>query len=286
MIAKLSTGSNFEGAIRDNLKDSKKNNTTSVLLGFSNIYYTYDEDCNIKIDPRQVAFDFHQQANCYITPNSTHPREIRKPMYHWVLSWRPGEHIPNEEKLEVALDFMHRIGFNDTQYVITAHYKKAREYLRIVTNIVNNKAERIPTMGLIEKAHQAAAAITRERGYQWGEKATKETIENAHRPHEKVRMIIKPIVKDAVEKAESLDELKSILASKGISCETTFASDGKRGGISFAYEYEGQLHTYRGSSLDRQLSFGYVKAAIDKNSARDKEAEFTEETDFSTLDSN
>src|SRR5574344_1776974 len=145
----------------------------------------------------------------------------------------------------------------------------AHEHLHIVANIVNNRGERIPTMGLIEKAHEAAAAITRERGYQWGETAKKEAVEKAHKPHEKVRMLVKPIVKEAVAEARSLEELKTVLASKGISCVFTVASDGRRGGISFAYEYEGQLHTFRGSSLDRQLSFGYIKAAIDKNSARE-----------------
>ena len=94
-------------------------------------------------------------------------------MYHWVLSWRPGEHTTDAEKLDVAKDFMQRVGFVDTQYLISAHYDKAHEHLHIVANIVNNRGERIPTMGLIEKAHEAAAAITRERGYQWGETAKK-----------------------------------------------------------------------------------------------------------------
>ena len=277
MIAKLTTGNGFGGAIRYDMKFGMDDSSMSVLLGFSNVYYSYDEDGNVKLDPRQVALEFRQQALCYRTPNSDYARGVRKPVYHWALSWRPGEHTSDAEKLEVAKDFMQRIGFKDTQYIISAHYDKAHEHLHIVANIVNNRGERIPTMGLIEKAHQAAADITRERGYQWGETSKKETIENAHKPHEKVRMLIKPIVKDAVAKATTLDELKQFLASKGISCETTLASDGKRGGISFAYEYEGQLHTFRGSSLDRQLSFGYVKAAIDGNSAREMQRQVEEQ---------
>lgn len=269
MIAKLTTGNGFGGAVRYDMKFGMDNSSMSVLLGLSGVDFSYDEDGNIKIDPRQVAFDFRQQALAYRTPDSDNARGVRKPVYHWVLSWRPGEHTTDAEKLDVAKDFMQRIGFDDTQYMISAHYDKAHEHLHIVANIVNNRGERIPTMGLIEKAHEAAAAITRERGYQWGETAKKEAVENAHKPHEKVRMLVKPIVKEAVAEARSLEELKTVLASKGISCEFTVASDGKRGGISFAYEYEGQLHTFRGSSLDRQLSFGYIKAAIDKNSARE-----------------
>ena len=150
------------------MKFGMDNSSMSVLLGLSGVDFSYDEDGNIKIDPRQVAFDFRQQALAYRTPDSDNARGVRKPVYHWVLSWRPGEHTTDAEKLDVAKDFMQRIGFDDTQYMISAHYDKAHEHLHIVANIVNNRGERIPTMGLIEKAHEAAAAITRERGYQWG----------------------------------------------------------------------------------------------------------------------
>ncbi|MBQ0070998.1 MAG: hypothetical protein KBS81_03955, partial [Spirochaetales bacterium] len=63
----------------------------------------------------------------------------------------------------------------------------------------------------------------------------------------------------------SLDDLKKQLQAKGVSCEFKIAEDGKRGGISFGCEYEGQLHPFRGSSLDRQLSFGWVLKTIEKN---------------------
>ena len=51
MIAKLTTGNGFGGAIRYDMKFGMDNSSMSVLLGFSNVYYTYDEDGNIKIDP-------------------------------------------------------------------------------------------------------------------------------------------------------------------------------------------------------------------------------------------
>ncbi|MDD5952014.1 MAG: relaxase/mobilization nuclease domain-containing protein [Bacteroidales bacterium] len=282
MIAKLTTGNGFGGAIRYDMKFGSDNSSMSVLLGLSGVDFSYDDEGNIKIDPRQIAFDFRQQALCYRTPDSDNARGVRKPVYHWVLSWRPGEHTTDAEKLDVAKDFMQRIGFVDTQYMISAHYDKAHEHLHIVANIVNNRGERIPTLGLIDKAHKAAAAITRERGYQWGEKATEKTIENAHRPHEKVRYIITPVVLKAVYKARSFDELKVSLKNKGIVMRIKTAQDGKRGGVSFACKYEGQVHTFSGSSLNRYLSYSKISAKFQRD--RDKEAELAETTDFSTLD--
>ena len=266
MISKLTTGNGFGGSLRYDTRQGRGMKPgLAKVLDVSGVEFDIDEDGNYVINTSQVARDFRTQTMGY-----QGKRDIRKPVYHWVLSYHPDDKVSEEQMVEDAHDFLNRVGFDDTQYVMIVHYDKNHHHLHIVTNIVNNRGERIPTMGLIDKAHKAAAAITRERGYQWGEKAIEKTIENAHKPHEKVRMLIKPIVKEAVTEARSLEELKTILASKGISCEFTVASDGKRGGISFAYEYEGQLHTFRGSSLDRQLSFGYVKAAIDKNYTREQ----------------
>ena len=281
MISKLTTGNGFGGSLRYDTRQGRGMKPgLAKVLDVSGVEFDIDEDGNYVINTSQVARDFRTQTMGY-----QGKRDIRKPVYHWVLSYHPDDKVSEEQMAEDAHDFLNRVGFDDTQYVMIVHYDKNHHHLHIVTNIVNNRGERIPTMGLIDRAHKAAAAITRERGYQWGEKAIEKTIENAHKPHEKVRMLIKPIVKEAVTEARSLEELKTILASKGISCEFTVASDGKRGGISFAYEYEGQLHTFRGSSLDRQLSFGYVKAAIDKNSEREmqRQAEEQEQSKMTEL---
>lgn len=74
MIAKLTTGNGFGGAVRYDMKFGMDNSSMSVLLGLSGVDFSYDEDGNIKIDPRQVAFDFRQQALAYRTPDSDNAR--------------------------------------------------------------------------------------------------------------------------------------------------------------------------------------------------------------------
>lgn len=263
MIPKLTTGNGFGGSLRYDTRQGQGTKPgLAKVLDVSGVEFDIDKDGNYVINTRQVSRDFRAQTMGY-----QGKRDIRKPVYHWVLSYHPDDKVSEEQMIEDAKDFLKRIGFDDTQYVMTVHYDKDHHHLHIVTNVVNNQGERISTMGLIDKAHEAAAAITRERGYIWGEKTQKQDItqEKIHDPHDRARKIIEPIIREAKEKATSLDEFKEILESQGITCKITLAQDGKRGGISYAYEYEGMVHPFRGSSIGRELSFGWVKQAIDAN---------------------
>lgn len=263
MIAKLETGNGFGGALRYDVRAGKGTaKELARVLDAYGVSFDFDENGDLLINPKQVGFDFRQQTMGY-----TGEGVIRKPVYHWVLSYSPKDNVSEEQMQKDAKEFLKRIGFDDTQYVMTVHYDKEHHHLHIVTNIVNNQGKRIPTMGLIDKAHEAAAAITKENGYTWGEKMKKENIkeDKMHKPHERARETIEPMIREAKEKATSLDEFNEILESQGITCQITLAQDGKRGGISYAYEYEDQVHSFKGSSIDRQLSFGWVKKAIDAN---------------------
>ena len=269
MIPKLTTGNGFGGSLRyDTRQDQGMKPGLAKVLDVSGVEFDIDKDGNYIIDTKQVARDFRAQTMGY-----QGERDIRKPVYHWVLSYHPDDKVSEEQMVEDAKEFLKRIGFDDTQYVMTVHYDKEHHHLHIVTNVVNNQGKRIPTMGLIDKAHEAAAAITKERGYVWGKKTQKQSItaEKIHDPHDRARKIIEPIIREAKDKATSLDEFKQLLESQGISCKITQAQDGKRGGISYAYEYEGMVHPFKGSAMGRELSFSFINQAISQNCKNSKE---------------
>ena len=273
MISKLITGNGFGGAVRYSTKYGKDpDGTLHKLLCVSGVTFDYDNNGNLTINPKKVGWDFRQQTLGY-TPDTKNYRPITKPVYHWILSWKEGERkIPPEEMLEVAKEFLRRIGFTNTQYVISAHYDRDNQHLHIVANIVNNEGKRIVTQGLIDKAHEVAAAITKERGYAWAEPARKETVESAHKPHEKVRYIIEPIIFGALRTSLTEDELVSKLKESRINTIIRHAEDGKRGGISFACRYRGVEHTFRGSSVDRELSYGSIQKQLEANRTRVEQA--------------
>lgn len=261
MIAKYSTGNGFSGALKYVLRTGKETVPEEIrVLDASGVRVDFDDDCNMIINTSKASWDFRHRVMTYegVMP-------IRKPVYHFSLSYHPNDSVSDDQMLVDAKEFLDKLGFGETQYVMIAHRDKEHHHLHIISNIINKKGKRISTERLTDRMHEIAAEITKDRGYTWGEKASKKTIENAHKPHEKVRMIIEPIIKEAVSKSISFDHLKKNLAQHGITCRVNEAKDGKRGGISFGYEYDGQTHSYSGSSVNRQLSFAYINKSIAEN---------------------
>lgn len=268
MIAKLTTGNGFAGALKYDLRDGqlveKKGAVpeTVRVLDAKDVCFDYDDEGNVVLDVKQVAWDFRQQAMAYGGRNP-----IEKPVYHWALAYHPDDNVTDEQMLKDTEEFLENMGFGNTQYVVIAHHDTDHPHVHVIANIVDNDAKRISTYKMIDKAHQVAADITKKRGYTWGEKATKKTIENAHKPHEKVRLMIEPVIKKAVLDSVSFEQLEKKLAKYSITCNIKEAKDkdGKRGGISFGYEYKGQLHTFKGSAVDRQLSFAAINRTFGFN---------------------
>lgn len=256
MIAKLTTGNGFSGALKYDLRDGKlveKKGAvpeTVRVLDAKDVCFDYDDEGNMVLDVKQVAWDFRQQAMAYGGRNP-----IEKPVYHWALAYHPDDVVSDEQMLNDTEEFLDKMGFGNTQYVVIAHHDTDHPHVHVIANIVDNDGKRIPTYKMIDKAHKEAAKITKDRGYTWGEMANKKTIENAHKPHEKVRLMIEPVIKKAVLESVSFEQLEKKLAEHSITCNIRESKDGKRGGISFAYEHDGQLHTFKGSAVDRQLSF-------------------------------
>lgn len=262
MIAKITTGNGFFGAacydlrIKGNKPKPTDPEKVTILGVEGNINHTIDNDGNIIVDVKQLARDFRFQA--MMRP------AVRKPVHHWALSWKKGEHLTDKEMLLRAKEFMEAMGYRNTQFIIIRH-KKDNEHCHILVNVVDINGERISTEDLIDRAHYAAKMITKIYGYEWGNPAIKATIDNAHNPHEKVRYIIEPIVKKAVSQATNIQELPELLKPKGITCNIKYSKAGKPVGISFGNVYEGHLHSFKGSSLDRTLSAGNIVKQIAAN---------------------
>jgi hypothetical protein len=264
MIAKIETGNGFGGSVNYDLRVGLEIPLEGKVLMLSGVEFDlekFNEKGILEVDPRQVGRDFRFQA-------LRRPR-VRKPVYHWVLSWKSGEPVTDEQMKEAARKFMRRMGFVNTQYIITRHDDKENIHCHIILNIVNNDGQRISTHRMIDKCHRVAKEITKEMGFAWGEKATKESIKTAHKPHEKAAVAIRTAIDMCKAKAISHAKLKEMLASVGIEYKYTIAQDGKRGRASFAVTYKGQLHTFKGS--DVKNPFGLINATIEANRKQQEE---------------
>lgn len=267
MMAIVTTGNGFTMAGKYDLRIKGKKATPAnpeevEILGIhGDLCYKVDNKGKYVVDVKQLGRDFRFQA--MMRP------KVRKPVYHWVLTWKVGETISDEEMKTRAEEFMESMGFSNTQYIIIRH-KKDNQHCHIIANIVDNDGNRISTEDLVDRAHFVARMITKVYGYAWGEEAKKETIERAHKSHDKARYTIEPTVKAAVAKAKDILDLPELLQPSGIGCIIKYSNAGRPVGISFSVEMDGQLHTFKGSDLDRRLSAGKITKTIEDRVAREE----------------
>lgn len=170
MIVKYSSGTNFYEALRSALKSNKYTLPEQIrVLDAKDVCFDYDDDSNMVLDVKQVAWDFRQQVMFH---KGEGVKPIEKPVYRFSLNYHPNDIVLDKQMLEDAKEFLDRIGFGNTQYVIISHRDKPHTYAKIVANIVDNEGKRISTHRLESKIHQVCAEMTQTKKYTWGKTKT------------------------------------------------------------------------------------------------------------------
>ncbi len=83
-------------------------------------------------------------ADCFETQASMN-RRLGSPMSHIILSFsaKDSSFLTDERMAEIAEDYLRRMEYNDTQYVIFRHHDKKHPHCHVIANRVNNKGKTI-----------------------------------------------------------------------------------------------------------------------------------------------
>ncbi|MDF7813934.1 relaxase/mobilization nuclease domain-containing protein [Hymenobacter sp. YC55] len=124
MIAKTTTGSDFEGALTygaGKREGKKKEPDQASLLIAINI---------IPGNPRSMAQQMQATANLSV--------KIQKPVWHTILSWKAGEAVTFEQKIAAAKRYCELIGapVKRHQVVVYEHLDKRHAHLHLYLNRV------------------------------------------------------------------------------------------------------------------------------------------------------
>lgn len=121
MIAKIKTGNYFKGALKYNMDKIGLDKAVSIgSFGFKTEEPTFEE----------VLAKFQRMAKI-------HP--MAEPVAHISVSFAPGEHFENEKLIEIAHEYMQRMGFGRTPYAIFRHDDTFHQHIHIVSaNITIN----------------------------------------------------------------------------------------------------------------------------------------------------
>jgi hypothetical protein len=152
-------------------------------------------------------------------------------------------------------------GNKNTQFVIFRHFDQPHPHIHIVYNRVDNDGNAIKGDTSFTKSAAITKALTREYGLTFGkgkDKVRRERLKGKDAVKYRLYDAITAALKDCV----TWDELRKLLATKGISLDFVRNSDGSIRGVTFT-DSKRKL-TFAGSKIDRSLSF----ANIDKHMFR------------------
>ena len=124
MIAKIIKGTSFSGVLAYIL--GKQEGKARIL---------YAEGVRANAQASDIASDFALQAS--MRPN------VKKPVCHTILSFsaEDTERLSDKVMRDLAKEYLQRMGYADTQYLIVRHLDREHPHLHICINRVNNEGK-------------------------------------------------------------------------------------------------------------------------------------------------
>ncbi len=141
MVAKITTPKNIEAALNYNEKKVQKGN--AVCLQAAN-YLNEAKNMN-----------FYQKLNGFERLNSLNERATTKTL-HVSLNFDPSEKLPENKLLQIASDYMQKIGFGEQPYLVYKHEDAGHPHIHIVSTTIKANGSRINTHNIGKNQSQKA----------------------------------------------------------------------------------------------------------------------------------
>lgn len=246
MIGKVITGKSFGGCIRYIVQKHDAVILDAVGVRMQQV--------------NQIINDFNLQRK--YNPN------LGKAVGHIALSWSINDEakLNDEVMVNLAKEYLQKMKIQDTQYLIVKHRDKDHPHIHIVYNRVNNNGKTISDNFQKQRNVQVAKDMTLKHGlYLSPGKA--QVNRQQLKGQDKVKYELFDAIRSASKKVKNIDELKQALAKQGIVTHLKYKGGSNEvQGISFS---KGN-YKFKGSEIDRSLSYGRLCRAIAQNSLQEK----------------
>ena len=232
MYGKILQGSSFGGLV-NYVNDSRKDAT--LVAASDGINLTNNQAIT-------DSFVMHAGLNS----------RTKKPVAHFVLAFSPHDapHINNTMLEQLVNEYLHRMGYDDNQFVAFRHYDKEHPHVHVIVNRVNFKGKCTKDSHEKDKNIKVCKDLTREYGLYMAK--SKETVKTHRlRTMDAVRYKMMHTVKESLSVSNSWKDFESELAKSSIRLRFRFNT--KTNGI------EGILFTIGkdkvGSRMRHDISF-------------------------------
>ena len=243
MIAKIIKGTNFSGVV--NYMLSKREDEAKVLqaIGVRSSL------------PNDIAHDFNLQAS--MRPS------VQKPVCHTILSFsaHDSERLTDATMVKIANEYLHKMGYGDTQNLIVRHSDRQHPHLHICINRIGNDGKTISDRNEKYRSTKICRELTERYGLTLGE-GKKAVNRQQLRGEDKLRYEIFDAIKAVLPQSKNWKSFVAGLDKQGIT--TRFKTKGNTDvvqGIIFVKDG----FSFSGSKIDRSCSFSRLNAEIERN---------------------
>jgi hypothetical protein len=246
MIGKIVTGKSFGGCIRYVVQKDK----AEVLGGEG-----------IRLENHvQMTNDFNMQRKL--------KEGLGKAVAHISLNFSEVDKgkLTNDKMLEVVKEYLQKMNIKDTQVLIVRHHDATHPHCHIIYNRVDNNGKTIPDNNQYKKNVAVCKDMTLKHGLHIASGKSKVN-RQALKGTDKERYIIHDLVKSASLNAKSWKQFEAGLAKHGITLQFKYAgTTDKIQGVSF----KKAEYTFKGSELDRSMSFAKLNSLFNNNAGLNK----------------
>jgi len=236
MIGKITSGRSFGGCVRYVVQKD----TARVLDGLG------IRTADVK---RMIAdFNFRRSAN----------PELIKAVGHISLNFSEQDKpkLTDEKMLEMANEYLDRIGIKDTQVLFVRHEDKSHPHVHLVYNRVSNSGKTISDKNLFHKNAKVCRELTKAHGL-FLASGKMHVNRQALKGADKVKYEIFDHIKYAKAVTKNWGDFEQVIKNRGVGIifkhnRNTPAIQG----LSFSKDG----YVFKGSEIDRSLSYGKLNA--------------------------
>lgn len=244
MIVKIIKGTSFSGVLAYVL--GKQEGKARVL---------YAEGVRRDASSHEIANDFALQAS--MRPN------VKKPVCHTILSFSAEDagRLDDQTMNNLALQYLQKMGYGDTQYLIVRHLDREHPHVHICINRIDNNGKTISDCNEKYRSTKICKEITEANQLKWGE--GKEAVKRHRlRGNDRLRYEIFDTIRAVLPRCQNWDELSSALKRQGIDIQfKTKGQSDQVEGILFSKDGV----SFSGSHIDRSCSYSKLTFALEQN---------------------
>ena len=211
--------------------------------------------------PNDIAHDFNLQAS--MRPN------VQKPVCHTILSFsaHDSERLTDATMVKIANEYLHKMGYGDTQSLIVRHSDRQHPHLHICINCIGNDGKTISDRNEKYRSTKICRELTERYGLTIGE-GKQEVNRSRLRGEDKLRYEIFDTIKSILLQSQTWKDFVAGLEQQGIT--TRFKTKGNTDVVQgIIFEKDGC--SFSGSKIDRSCSFSRLNAAIERNSHKQEQ---------------